>query len=101
MKDVGSNTPSNFLTKFSISIILDNNIECVIGLNRVINMSFTWFNINTGYNQTIKYSSDSGSTFSEITFAPGEWNYLRINEFIHYKTNDSTLGVLKTLKTNH
>ena len=30
--------------------ILDRNKEYVIGLNRIINMSFTWLNINGAYN---------------------------------------------------
>ena len=40
-------------------------------------MSFTWFNVNAGYNnQLIKYSSDNGSTYKDITFPAGVWNYV-------------------------
>ena len=46
-------------------------------------MSFTWFNVNAGYNnQLIKYSSDSGSTFHNITFPAGVWNYTDFNTYI-------------------
>ena len=69
VKDQGNNTPQNFVTKFSRPLILDDNHQYVIGLNRIINMSFTWFNVNSSYNnQLIKYSDDNGSTFKEITF---------------------------------
>ena len=75
VKDQGNNAPQNFITKFNRPIILDRNSEYVVGLNRIINMSFTWFNVNPSYaNQLIKYSSDNGSTFHNITFPAGVWN---------------------------
>ena len=62
------NKPGNFITKFTRPIVLDNYHE----YNRIINMSLTWFNINAGYgNQLIRFSSDSGSNFTNITFPPG------------------------------
>ena len=46
-------------------------------------MSFTWFNVNSSYNnQLIKYSSDNGSTFKNITLQPGVWNYKDFNTYI-------------------
>ena len=33
-------------------------------------------------NQLIKYSSDSGSTFHDITFPAGVWNYTDFNTYI-------------------
>ena len=69
VKNQGNNQPENFITHFNQLINLDNNKEYEIGLNRIINMSFTWFNVNPDYNnQLIKYSSDDGSTFHDITF---------------------------------
>ena len=83
VKDQGNNTPQNFVTKFNIPIILDRNYQYVVGLNRIINMSFTWFNVNSSYNnQLIKYSSDNGSTFNDITFPAGVWNYTDFNTYI-------------------
>ena len=83
VKDQGNNTPQNFVTKFNRPLILDDNHQYVIGLNRIINMSFTWFNVNSSYNnQLIKYSSDNGSTFQEITFPAGVWNYTDFDTYI-------------------
>ena len=80
VKNQGNNKPEDFITKFTRSINLDSNLQYVIGLNRVVNMSFTWFNVNSSYrNQLIKYSSDSGSTFHNITFPAGVWNYTDFN----------------------
>lgn len=79
----GNNKPEDFIAKFTRPIILDSNVQYVVGLNRVINMSFTWFNVNSAYgNQLIKYSSDSGSTFHDITFPAGVWNYTDFDEHI-------------------
>ena len=83
VKGQGNNTPQNFTTKFNRPIILDSNYQYAVGLNKIINMSLTWFNVNPSYkNQLIKYSSDSGSTFEEITFPAGVWNYTKFNTHI-------------------
>ena len=66
---------------------MDSNAQYVIGLNRIIDMSFTWFNINAKYNnQLIRYSSDGGKTFSDITFPGGVWDYKDINQHIQEET---------------
>ena len=79
----GNNTPQDFITKFDKSLILDSNYQYAIGLNRIVNMSFTWFNVNSSYgNQLIKYSSDNGSNFNDIILSPGVWNYKKFNEYI-------------------
>ena len=81
------NKPENFTTKFNQPLTLDPNEQYVVGLNRVINMSFTWYNINADrQNQLIKFSSDGGSTFTDITFPAGVWDYEEINEFIQKAT---------------
>ena len=41
VKNKGNNKPGNFTTKFTRPIVLDNNHEYAIGLNRIINMRFT------------------------------------------------------------
>ena len=92
VKNQGNNKPKDFKTKFTRPIILDSNMQYVIGLNRVVNMSFTWFNVNSSYgNQLIKYSSDNGSTFNNITFPAGVWNYTDFNTYIKdiTKTGDT------------
>ena len=114
VKNQGDNKPEDFTTNFTRPITLDNNKRYVIGLNRVINMSFTWFNVNAGYkNQLIKYSSDNGSTFQDITFPAGVWNYTDFNTHIKnaVKTgdtypitlvfDDTTFRVTVTLAANY
>ena len=82
-KGQGNNTPQNFITRFNKPIMLDRNSQYMVGLNRIINMSFTWFNVDSSYgNQLIKYSSDNGSTFNEITFPAGVWNYTDFDAYI-------------------
>ena len=72
-----------FITKFNKPIILDRNSQYAVGLHRIINMSFTWFNVNPSYaNQLIKYSSDNGLNFNNITFPAGVWNYTDFNTYI-------------------
>ena len=89
----GSKKPANFVTKFSKPIILDNNQEHMIGLNRIINMSFTWTNINKGYkNQLIRYSKDNGVSFTDITFTKCVWTHVLIDEHIKEKTVIKTSG---------
>ena len=87
VKNIGSNKPENFITKFIRPIVLDNNSEYFIALNRIINMSFTWYNVNAGYNnQLIKYSSNGGQNFQNIQFSAGVWNYNDFNNLIKSKT---------------
>ena len=58
VKNKGNNKPGNFITKFTRPIVLDNNHEYAIGLNRIINMRFTWFSVNVGYDiQLIRFAA--------------------------------------------
>ena len=50
VKNDPSNKPENFKTRFLKPITLNSNHKHVLGLNRIINMSFTWFNVNADYN---------------------------------------------------
>ena len=114
VKNEGNNTPSNFITKFNRPIILDSNYEYVVGLNQIRNMSFTWYNVNPSYaNQLIKYSSDNGSTFHNITFPAGVNTYIKDitkivkngntpNEYpITLEFDDTTFRVTVTLAKNY
>lgn len=57
VKDNDSNKPENFIAKFTKPIILDSNKQYAVGLKRIINVSFTRFNVNSDYeNQVIKFS---------------------------------------------
>ena len=87
VKNKGNNKPGNFITKFTRPIVLDNNHEYPVGLNKIINMRFTWFSVNPGYdNQLIRFSSDSGTNFTNISFPPGVWNHSDFDSYIKQKT---------------
>ena len=82
VKEIPFNKPEKFVTKFTRPIILPSNNEYQLGLNRIINVSFTWFNVNPSYKtQTIAYSINNGSNFQDITYPAGVWNY---NDFDSY-----------------
>ena len=60
-----------------------SNFEYQLGLNRIINMSFTWFNVNPSYkNQTIAYSINNGSNVQDLTFPEGVWNYKDFDSYL-------------------
>lgn len=91
VKKRGKNKPSDFTIKYLEPTRLNPNKTYVLGLDEIITMSFTWFNINSGLkNQLIKYSSDGGSTWKDITFPPGTWNYVDFNDHIKEKTKTGT-----------
>ena len=91
VKKQSENKPSDFTIWYNQPIILDQNKQYEIGLGRIISMSFTWFNITSNLNnQKIKYSSDGGKTWKDITFPPGTWNYVSFNNFIKEKTKVKT-----------
>ena len=107
VKNQGNNKPEDFTTTFNKPIILDNNSQYMLGLNRIVNMSFTWFNVNAGYNnQLIKCSSDNGSTFHDITCPAGVWNYTDFNTYIKEITgtgddDNKTYPITLELMTQH
>ena len=83
VKEIPFNKPENFITKFTRPILLPINNEYQLGLNRIINMSFTWFNINPSYkNQTISYNIDIGASFQYLVFPPGVWNYKDFDSYL-------------------
>ena len=62
VKNIPGNKPDDFVTKFTKPITLGSNFEYYHGLNKIINMSFTWFNVNQSYkNQKIAYSINNVS----------------------------------------
>ena len=112
--------PSNFTTHFSEPIVLDPNSKYGVALCRY-SVPFTWYNVNAKRNnQLIRYSSDSGKTFHDITFPAGVWENITINNHIQNETvikatnkgekdtypisltfNTATFRVLITLKENY
>ena len=50
-------------------------------------MSFTWFNVNAGYdNQLVRFSNNSGTNFTNISFPLGVWSYSDFDSCIKQKT---------------
>ena len=87
VKNQNGNKPSDFTIKYTNPIILDSNRQYEIGLDRIISMSFTWFNVTKELNnQKIRYSSDGGTNWTELIFNPGVWNYVDFNNFLKDKT---------------
>ena len=85
------NKPSDFTIKYTNPIVLEANKSYQIGLDRIISMAFTWYNITASLNnQLIKYSSDGGSTWTNITFSEGVWVYTDFDDFIKEKTKTGT-----------
>ena len=83
VKNIPGNKPENFTTKFTRPIILNSNNEHILGLNRVIDMSFTCFNANPSYNnQKIAYSLNDGVSYIYLTFPAGVWSYNEFNSYI-------------------
>ena len=87
VRNKNGNKPSDFIIKYNNLIILNPNQQYEIGLNRVISMSFTWFNVTKELNnQKIRYSSDNGANWTDLIFNPGVWNYVDFNNFLKDKT---------------
>ena len=88
VKNIHSNKPGDFTIIYTNPIILDPNRQYEIGLNRIISMSFTWFNVTKELNnQKIRFSSDNGSNWTELIFNPGVWNYVDFNRFLKDNIN--------------
>ena len=91
VKNKNGNKPSDFTIKYINPIILDPNRQYEIGLNRIISMSFTWFNVTRELNnQKIRFSSDNGNNWTDLIFNPGVWNYVDFNNYIKEKTRTGT-----------
>ena len=85
------NKPSDFTIKYTNPITLDPNKEYQIGLDRIISMSFTWFNVTPELNnQKIRFSSNNGNSWTDLNFSPGVWNYVDFNNYIKEQTKTGT-----------
>ena len=91
VKNKNGNKPGGFTIKYTNPIILNSNRQYELGLDRIISMSFTWFNITQELNnQKIRFSSDSGTNWTELIFNPGVWNYVDFNNFLKDNTKTGT-----------
>ena len=91
VKNQNNNKPGNFTIKYKNPIILNPNRQYELGLDRIISMSFTWFNVTQELNnKKIRYSSDSGANWTELVLNPGVWNYVDFNQYLKDKTRTGT-----------
>ena len=87
VKNKNDNEPGDFTIKYTSPIILNPNRQYELGLDRIISMSFTWFNVTQELNnQKIRFSSDSGVNWTELIFNQGVWNYVDFNNFLKDNT---------------
>ena len=91
VKNKNGNKPSDFTIKYTNPIILDPNRQYELGLDRIVSMSFTWFNVTHDLNnKKIRFSSDSGVNWTELILNPGVWNYVDFNNFLKDNTKTGT-----------
>ena len=119
VKNVRGNRPGDFTTRFTPTVVLENDATYYIGFNRIISMFLTWTNINSGYNnQKIAFSKNNGNSCTDIDFAQGVWTYIDFHNYIKAKTktidskgkedypikltfDDPTFRVIITLETGY
>ena len=92
----GSN--SDFIVEISgDGMLLPNTSQNYLALGS-INLNYTWNNIDASKynNNSMRYSSNNGSTFKTITFSNGNYSYSDISNYIsnYLETqNDSKTGI--------
>ena len=80
---IGISKCEDFIIKYDPPIILPQNMKHEIAVDKV-SMTYSWNNIRPQYNNNvIKYSSDNGQSFHEISFPSGMYSYNDINDYIH------------------
>ena len=58
-----------------------------LGLDKVT-MTYSWHNISDQYkHNTIKYSTDGGTSCETVTFVDGMYTYSGLNDYIHQYMN--------------
>ena len=72
---IAGSKPGDFTIKHIPNLILDKNKEHCIALDK-FNGHYSWYNINSTYNNNKNsYSHDSGKTSTIITFPDGIYDY--------------------------
>ena len=90
-------TNSDFIVEFDSDMILPNTNENYLAL-KYINLNYTWNNIDNGKynNNTMRYSSNNGTSFKTISFSNGNYSYADISNFINNyleSQGDSKTGI--------
>ena len=99
VKNVAGNRPSDFTTRFTPTIKLDNDASYYIGFNRIISMFFSWTNVNSGYNnQKIAFSTNNVNSWTDIDFAQGVWTYNDLTIIIKRRQKQKMVKAMRTIQ---
>ena len=80
---IGKNKAEDFTIKFNPVLKIQNNMTHKLALDKVT-MTYSWHNISDQYNNnTIKYSTDGGTSWETVTFVGGMYTYSDLNDYIH------------------
>ena len=84
---IGKNEAEDFIIKFDPVLKLQNNMTHKLGLDKVT-MTYSWHNISDQYkHNTIKYSTDGGTSCETVTVVDGMYTYSGLNDYIHQYMN--------------
>ena len=90
-------TPENFTIEFSPALQFDRNKKvkmCLVSQS----MSYSWFHVSDELSdRTLKYSHDSGMTFTQISLLQGHYNYSDLNNVIQTSlvaNSHSKMGIM-------
>ena len=72
----------DFTIRFNPELNLDNSKNYYVALDS-ISMSYSWYNVSSSFNNNmIKYSHDSGLTWTQIVFSNGNYSYEEMNDYL-------------------
>ncbi|PFX13109.1 Pulmonary surfactant-associated protein D [Stylophora pistillata] len=72
----------DFTTSFNPVMRLEPNREYFVALDEVA-MSYSWYNVSSSYdNNKLKFSHDSGTTWTEIELPNGNFAYSELNAYV-------------------
>ena len=76
----------DFTIRFDPPIVLNKNKNYKAALNKVVNMTYSWYNVRAVYgNNTLRWKKKSESGWKTITFPDGMYNYNDLNSFMQKK----------------
>lgn len=89
---IGNSKSHDFTVRFTPELVLDKNKSHFIALDSCA-MSYSWYNVYSEYgNNTLKYSSNGGTSWTTITITNGNYTYKDINDHISTKLTENSLS---------